>query len=160
MCSSAGSNRLGLDCTPSTVIAQGFFISHCLTGPTLDDPSSEAGTDRRLFFVGSSLLRGGLYSRDYRYGKQRAWGALGYGASSLIGGVVYDAGTGGYAGVMVVFVVATVVAFGVATGVRIGTHDEVADDQKSSGQRCVFAPCLWLYRDGCLRCLNCGSSDI
>lgn len=83
------------------------------------------------------------YSLDYRYGKQRAWGALGYGASSLIGGVVYDAGTGGYAGVMVVFVVATVAAFVVATGVRIGTNVEGADDPKSPGQRCVFS--LYLF---------------
>lgn len=68
--------------------------------------------------------------------------------ASLIGGVVYDAGSGSYAGVMVVFVVVTVIALVAATGVPIGTDVEAAGYQKAAEQRyiytsaCLLVPCL------------------
>lgn len=60
--------------------------------------------------------------------------------ASLVGGIVYDAGSGSYAGVMVVFVVVTVVALVAATGVPVGTRVDVAGSRKPAGQRCVLVP--------------------
>lgn len=95
-------------------------------------------TGRRIHCVGPCFATPGPYFPDYRYGKQRMWGALGFGVASLVGGFVYDAGSGGYGGVMVVFVTVTVVAFIAATGVPIGTNVEEAGCQESRGQRYAF----------------------
>lgn len=80
------------------------------------------------------------YFLDCRYGKRRTWGALGYGLASVVGGVVHDAGNGGYGGVMIVFVTSTLVAL--ATTLPIGTTTEAAGCQESTGQRCVCWRCL------------------
>lgn len=62
--------------------------------------------------------------------------------ASLLGGIVYDAGSGSYAGVMVVFVTVTVVSLIAATGVPVGTGVDVAGAQTSAGQRWVLVPPL------------------
>lgn len=72
-----------------------------------------------------------------RYGRQRMWGALGYGLASLISGAVYDAGSGGYRNVMAVFVVVTLISLGASTRVPIGKRAETVAPQECDGPRCA-----------------------
>ena len=61
------------------------------------------------------------------------WGAVGFGLASLIAGFVYDAGSGGYGGVMVVFVTVTVAALVTAAGVTVGSV-QAGDHQETGGK--------------------------
>ena len=66
------------------------------------------------------------------------WGAVGFGLASLIAGFVYDAGSGGYGGVMVVFVTVTVAALVTAAGVTVGSV-QAGDHQETGGKTYVNA---------------------
>lgn len=67
---------------------------------------------------------------DVRYGKQRSWGAAGYGIAALLSGFVHDH-TGGYWGVAIAFVVFVAIALVAASSVPVGATDTPAEGRDS-----------------------------
>lgn len=67
--------------------------------------------------------------RGTRYGTQRLWGAAGYGLSTFASGFVYDNTTGGYGGVVIVFVAVSAAALVAALGVRFDGDRSSAGSQ-------------------------------
>ncbi|CAM9306786.1 unnamed protein product, partial [Hapterophycus canaliculatus] len=102
---------------PSVIIAGGFFMlaaveaSACVS----ESPIVNLIDASVSHSVGSS-----------GYGKQRLWGAAGNGLSTLASGFMYDHTSGGYEGVVVMFVAVSAVALVAAFGVRVETDGSPA----------------------------------
>ena len=56
-----------------------------------------------------------------RFGAQRLWGAVGFGVTAVVAGILYDADDGGCNGVMFLFVAAMLGAMMASTGISLGS---------------------------------------